>query len=504
MSWQAEHRLVRVALKGRAMPTGERPAARLVFLVDTSGSMAQPNKLPLVQQSLQLLFTQLAPTDRVALVSYAGESRIVLASTPVSERAVIESAVKSLSPSGGTNGSDGIKAAYGLARSNFLPGGVNRVILATDGDFNIGVTSQEELKSLITREAKSGVYLSVLGYGSDNLKDTTAELLADAGNGNYAYIDSLSEARRALVGQLSGTLITIAKDIKIQVEFNPAQVASYRLLGYENRALANQDFNDDTKDAGEIGAGHSVTALYEIIPSGLTSPAVTTIDPLKYQTATPASPPVATLSPLASTGELLTVKLRYQQPEGTAPSQLIEVAVKDPGTAWAEASANFRWTVAEAGYGLLLQDSVHAQNLAWETIRSLQRLQRNRPGWLPRGIPPTNRKSRWSCSYNENTLIPNRFQDEPTENARSKQGLATGGGCLTLTVNWNEYPVFKEMRPSFAVTTPSRKLVIVRLRPAPALEPSRSGCRAGKSPKRPPLQPVPRPPRRTRPHPPPL
>jgi secreted protein with Ig-like and vWFA domain/tetratricopeptide (TPR) repeat protein len=371
--WQAEHRLVRVALKGRAMPAGERPAARLVFLVDTSGSMGQPNKLPLVQQSLQLLLSQLAPADRVALVTYAGESRVALPSTPVSERAVISAAIEALASGGGTNGSGGIAAAYELARASFLPSGVNRVILATDGDFNVGITDEKELKSLITREAKSGVYLSVLGYGSDNLKDTTAETLADAGNGNYAYIDSLSEARRALVTQLQGTLTTIAKDVKIQVEFNPARVSSYRLLGYENRALANQDFNNDAKDAGEIGAGHSVTALYEIVPAGQPMPdvATTKIDPLKYQTAIPEPPPPASLTPQAASGELLTIKLRYQLPEGTAPSQLLTLPVTDSGAGWEQASANFRWTAAVAGYGMLLRDSPPPAKLTWDTVRRL-------------------------------------------------------------------------------------------------------------------------------------
>ncbi|MES2706118.1 MAG: von Willebrand factor type A domain-containing protein [Verrucomicrobiota bacterium] len=371
--WAADHRLVRVALKGKTMAAAERPAANLVFLVDTSGSMAQPNKLPLVQQSLQLLLSQLEPRDRVALVTYAGESRVVLPSTPVSERAAISAAIDALASSGGTNGAGGITAAYEVARGGFLKGGVNRVILATDGDFNIGVTSEEGLEALITKEAKSGVYLSVLAYGSDNLKDTTAELLADKGNGNYAYIDSLSEARRALVGQLSGTLVTIAKDVKIQVEFNPARVSAYRLLGYENRALADRDFNDDTKDAGEIGAGHSVTALYEIIPAGTGAPVSRPgTDPLKYQTpAVAPGPDPRSLTPEAANGEMLTVKLRWQQPEGAAPSELMEIPVKDSGTAWAQAGENFRWTAAAAGYGLLLRGSAHAGSLTWETVRGL-------------------------------------------------------------------------------------------------------------------------------------
>lgn len=369
--WAADHRLVRVALKGKLPASATRGAANLVFLVDTSGSMAQPNKLPLVQQSLQLLLTQLEPRDRVSLVTYAGESRIALPPTLVSERAVIATAIDALSSGGSTNGSGGITAAYQQARAHFIPGGVNRVILATDGDFNVGLTSETDLQTLITKEATSGVYLSVLAYGSDNLKDSTAELLADKGNGNYAYIDSLGEARRALVTQMQGTLVTIAKDVKIQVEFNPAQVGRYRLLGYENRALANKDFNDDTKDAGEIGAGHSVTALYEVIPAGAAVRVSTATDPLKYQTPPPAPAPAAALTPQAATGELLTVKLRYQQPEGSEPSQLIEIPVKDPGTPWPQATANFRWTAAVAGYGLLLRGSAHAGDLTWETIRPL-------------------------------------------------------------------------------------------------------------------------------------
>ena len=368
--WAAEHRLVRVALKGQVPAAEVRRPANLVFLVDTSGSMGQPNKLPLVQQSLRLLLDQLDPLDLVTLVTYAGDSELKLPATPVTERIRIAAAIDSLTSGGSTNGSGGIATAYQQARTHLIAGGVNRVILATDGDFNVGLTSPDELQTLIAREAKSGVYLSVLGYGSDNLKDTTAELLADKGNGNYAYIDSLSEARRALVTQSQGTLITIAKDVKIQVEFNPAQVASYRLLGYQNRALANEDFNDDTKDAGEIGAGHSVTALYEIIPAGAAAPITTaTTDPLKYQT--PPAPASGTLTPQSASGELLTVKLRYQRPEGTEPSRLIEVPVKDPGIAWPQASANFRWTAAVAGYGLLLRNSAHAGDLTWETIRRL-------------------------------------------------------------------------------------------------------------------------------------
>jgi Ca-activated chloride channel family protein len=266
--WNREARLVRIGLRGRDMSLAERPPANLVFLIDVSGSMQEPNKLPLVQQSLRLLVGELRPRDRVAMVVYAGAAGTVLPPTPITQRAKILAAIDRLQAGGSTNGAAGIEQAYRLARQSFVEGGNNRVILATDGDFNVGVTSQDELVRLIEQQAKSGVFLTVLGYGMGNYKDTTTEKLANHGNGNYAYIDTLREARKVLVRQLAGTLWTIAKDVKIQVELNPARVGAYRLLGYENRLLRKEDFNDDRKDGGEIGAGHTVTALYEVVPPG--------------------------------------------------------------------------------------------------------------------------------------------------------------------------------------------------------------------------------------------
>ncbi len=266
--WAPAHRLVRVALKGREIAVDKRPASNLVFLLDVSGSMQDPNKLPLVKEGLRLLVGKLDENDRVAIVVYAGASGLALPSALGSDKQKIMQAIDALVAGGSTNGASGIQLAYDTAVANFVRGGANRVILATDGDFNVGITDPDQLVALIKEKAASGIFLSVLGFGMGNLKDATLEQLADKGNGNYAYIDSLAEARKVLVEQLSGTLVTIAKDVKIQIEFNPARVQSYRLIGYENRILAKEDFNDDKKDAGEIGAGHTVTALYEVVPTG--------------------------------------------------------------------------------------------------------------------------------------------------------------------------------------------------------------------------------------------
>jgi len=372
--WQPQHRLARVHLKGRELGN-ERKASNLVFLVDVSGSMNEPNKLPLVQQSLRMLTEKLGEGDRVAMVTYAGSTDVVLASTNGEKKADIIAAIGRLQPGGSTHGSAGIRLAYEQAVAGFIKGGVNRVILCTDGDFNVGVTSPQELETLITEKARSGVFLSVLGYGTGNLKDRTMETLADKGNGNYAYIDSLSEARKVLIEQMGGTLVTIAKDVKVQVEFNPALVRHYRLIGYENRLLAKEDFNDDTKDAGEIGAGHSVTALYELVPANLppgVEPPVL-VDKLKYQQqpvqqlASPAPPRPA---PAALSKEALTVKLRYKQPEGTT-SKLIEVPLNDDARRIEDASAEFQFTAAVAGFGLLLRESSYAGQLTWEQVRQL-------------------------------------------------------------------------------------------------------------------------------------
>jgi Mg-chelatase subunit ChlD len=368
--WQPVHRLARIAIKGREMDKN-RKASNLVFLVDVSGSMNEPAKLPLVQQSLRMLTEQLGEGDRVTMVVYAGSSGVVLPPTSGEKKSEILAAIDKLSAGGSTHGSAGIKLAYEQAVAGFIKGGVNRVILCTDGDFNVGVSSPEELEKLIKHQAKTGVFLSVLGFGSGNLKDRTMETLADKGNGNYAYIDSLSEARKVLVEQMSGTLETIAKDVKIQVEFNPALVRSYRLIGYENRLLAKEDFNDDTKDAGEIGAGHSVVALYEIVPASLPAgeEARPVVDSLKYQTAVMPMP-AAQLAEAAKSGEVMTVKLRYKEPESSL-SKLIEVPVKDAGKTLTASSDEYKFSAAVAGFGLLLRDSGYKGNLSWETVRRL-------------------------------------------------------------------------------------------------------------------------------------
>ena len=362
--WNNQHRLVRVGLKGVEIEPGKRPVCNLVFLIDVSGSMDCPNKLPLVKQALSMLVGQLTPEDRVAMVVYAGASGLALPSTPAGEREKILEALDRLNAGGSTNGGEGIQLAYQIAEQNRTEAGVNRVILATDGDFNVGITDRSDLIKLITDEAKSGVFLSVLGFGMGNLKDATLEQLADKGNGNYAYIDTFAEAKKVLVDQIGGTLITIAKDVKIQIEFNPTQVAQYRLIGYENRILAAQDFNDDKKDAGEIGAGHTVTALYEIVPTTATLKGV---DELKYQQ--PAMEQ-ASAPETPSSKETLTVKLRYKQPNGQT-SQLLEVPLTDNGQSFESASPDLRFAASVAGFGMLLRCSPHKGDLTYDAAISM-------------------------------------------------------------------------------------------------------------------------------------
>jgi Ca-activated chloride channel family protein len=346
--WAPKHRLLRVALKGREIDFNERPASNLVFLIDVSGSMDEPNKLPLLKAALRLLVDRLSENDRIAMVVYAGSSGLALPSTSGDRQAVIAGALEQLQAGGSTNGASGIQLAYEVARQGFIRGGTNRVMLCTDGDFNVGVTDEGALTRLIESEAKSGVFLSVLGFGAGNYKDATMEKLADRGNGNYAYIDGLDEARKVLVEQAGGTLVTIAKDVKLQLEFNPSQVAAYRLVGYENRLLRDEDFNDDAKDAGEIGAGHTVTAFYELVPAGGESPAAP-VDPLKYQkTVEPAE--------AAASDEVLTLKLRYKQPDG-AQSKLLSSVVQDSGGSYAHTSEDFKFAAAAAAFGLVLRDS---------------------------------------------------------------------------------------------------------------------------------------------------
>jgi Ca-activated chloride channel family protein len=347
--WAAAHRLVRIGIQGKRL-RGERiPPSNLVFLIDVSGSMDEPNKLPLVQRSLRLLVDQLRDEDKVSIVVYAGNAGLVLPCTPGTEKTRIMNAIDRLEAGGSTAGGAGIQLAYRIARENFVAEGNNRVILATDGDFNVGASSEGELVRLIEEERRSGVSLTVLGFGTGNYADARMESLADKGNGNYFYIDNMMEGRKVFVKELQGTLFTIAKDVKIQVEFNPAEVAAYRLVGYENRALRDEDFNNDSVDAGELGAGHTVTALYEVIPVGAEGSAtVPGVDPLRYQTPERHSN--------APRGELLTVKLRYQRPEGSA-SQLLEAQVRDTDRGERALSDDFGFAAAVAEFGMLLRNS---------------------------------------------------------------------------------------------------------------------------------------------------
>jgi Ca-activated chloride channel family protein len=363
--WNPERELVRIGLKGRELPAEERGPANLVFLIDVSGSMDETNKLPLLQRSLSALVENLSNEDRVAIVTYAGSSGLVLAPTEGAKKREILEAINNLRAGGSTHGSEGIRLAYETAREQFREGGNNRVILCTDGDFNVGVTNESELQKLIEKERESGVFLSVLGFGTGNLNDSTMELLANKGNGNYAYIDSISEGRKVLVEQMGSTLFTIAKDVKIQVEFNPARVAGYRLIGYENRLLAKEDFNDDKKDAGEIGAGHTVTALYEIIPAGQAVPGSPSVDPLKYQRPEEGS--------ASASNELLTVKLRYKAPDGEK-SKLIEIPLMaDDIPAFVAASEDFRFASAVAAFGMKLRGSPDAGKSTWPEIQDIAR-----------------------------------------------------------------------------------------------------------------------------------
>jgi len=429
--WMPEHRLMRVGLKGMEIVQEEWPSCNLVFLIDVSGSMRPENKLPLLKQAMGLAVNGLNVDDRVAIVVYAGSSGLVLPSTTGDDLETIRDALGRLEAGGSTNGGEGIQLAYDVAAQNFMQGGVNRVILATDGDFNVGITDQGELVRLIEDRAKTGVFLSVLGFGVGNYKDSTLEKLADKGNGNYAYIDTPAEARKVLVEQLGGTLVTIAKDVKIQIEFNPAEVTAYRLIGYENRLLAAQDFNDDTKDAGEIGAGHTVTALYELVPVGVEPPAWEEMgqEPTpdgepgeagaRWESRTGGEEPTVTseadpntaaadvaltpdpralaeadtlpnvienewvdplkyqtpgnlVAPLlgVSDDEVATVKLRYKQPDGDV-SQLLEVPVVDDGASLAETSEDFRFAASVASFGMLLRQSPYVGDWTFDAMLEL-------------------------------------------------------------------------------------------------------------------------------------
>lgn len=359
--WNKGLKLLQIGIQAQKISTENLPASNLVFLIDVSGSMDSPEKLPLVKQALYLLTDQLRPQDKVSIVVYAGAAGLVL--SPTSDKSKIKDALENLQAGGSTAGGEGIKLAYKIAAENLIKGGNNRVILASDGDFNVGVSSEAELKALIEEKRNSGVFLSVLGFGMGNYKDNKMETLADKGNGNYAYIDNLQEAQKVFVHEFGGTMFTVAKDVKLQLEFNPKFVKAYRLIGYENRMLRNEDFNDDKKDAGEMGSGHTVTALYEIVPVGVESAYLKNIDELKYQTENG-------LSSAAKSDEVLTVKLRYKSPDENK-SKLMEKVITDQQTSFDKTSENFRFAVAVAEFGLFLRQSEFKGMANYEQVINL-------------------------------------------------------------------------------------------------------------------------------------
>lgn len=352
--WARGHKLLHIGIQGRNINTEKLPPSNLVFLIDVSGSMNEPNKLPLVKSALKLLVNNLRPQDKVSIVVYAGNAGLVLPSTSGNNKARINDAIERLQAGGSTAGGAGIKLAYNIAQQEFIRGGNNRVILATDGDFNVGVSGDNELETLITAERQKGIFLTCLGFGMGNYKDSKMEILADKGNGNYAYIDNIQEAQKTLVGEFGGTLFTIAKDVKAQIEFNPARVASYRLVGYENRLLNEEDFLDDSKDAGEMGAGHTVTIMYEIIPTGSGSQYVRPVNPLRYQMPEATDP----------TLELATIKFRYKRPAGNVSSEITHIITNRtvlPGE-------NTRFSSAVAMFGMLLTNSKFKGTSNYQTV----------------------------------------------------------------------------------------------------------------------------------------
>lgn len=360
--WNPKHHIVSIGLQGKHIPQENLPAANLVFLVDVSGSMMSENKLPLVKQSLNLLTDQLREEDRVALVVYAGSAGVALPSTSGADKQVIKDAINRLEAGGSTAGGAGVTMAYKIAQQNFVKDGNNRVILCTDGDFNIGENSDDAMERLIETKRKSGVFLTVLGYGMGNYKDSKMQKLADKGNGNHAYIDGISEAKKVLVNEFGGTLFTIAKDVKLQVEFNPAKVQGYRLIGYENRMLAKEDFSNDTKDAGEMGSGHTVTALYELIPVGIESSFIASVDDLKYQRNNNGNP-----SSTYQSNEWLHVKIRYKQPDQDS-SVLLQQPVSGNVLSLNKTSDNFRFATSVAAFGMLLRNSEFRQEASFQQV----------------------------------------------------------------------------------------------------------------------------------------
>jgi Ca-activated chloride channel family protein len=358
--WNPQHKLLRIGLKAKSIQTEKLPPSNFVFLIDVSGSMDGPNRLPLVKTSMKLLIDQLRDKDHVAIVTYAGSAGQKLPSTPADQKIKIRDVIDNLGAGGSTAGGAGIKLAYQIARQNFIRGGNNRIILATDGDFNVGASSDQDMEQLIVNERKSGVSLSVLGFGMGNLKDSKMETLADKGHGNYAYIDNIAEARKAMVTEFGATLFTVAKDVKMQVEFNPGKVQAYRLIGYENRLMDKEDFNNDQKVGGDMGVGHTVTALYEIIPAGINDYLSPSVDPLKYQQLKENK--IRNTSP-----EIVTVKFRYKAPDGEK-SKMKQVAVKGANTTLSKTSADFRFASAVAELGMLLRDSEFKQKASFDSL----------------------------------------------------------------------------------------------------------------------------------------
>lgn len=346
--WNNKHQLVHIGLQGKKLDYKNLSATNLVFLIDASGSMGAANKLPLLKSSLKLLLNQLSEKDRIAIVAYAGAAGLVLPSTPATEKETILKALDNIDAGGSTAGGQGIQLAYKIAKQNLIADGNNRVILATDGDFNVGVSSTSELVRTIEEKRKDGIYLTICGFGMGNYKDGRMEQISNAGNGNYYYIDNIQEAKKIFVKEMRATLFTIAKDVKIQLEFNPNKVQAYRLIGYENRLLADEDFNDDTKDAGELGAGHTVTALYEIIPTGVQSNFIKNVDKLKYQKTKTSS--------AANSDEMMSLKLRYKKPNEDK-SNLISTVIKESTNTFDKTSNDFQFSASVAAFGMLLRDS---------------------------------------------------------------------------------------------------------------------------------------------------
>ena len=354
--WNDETKLMMIGLQAEEIDLSERAPMNIVFLIDVSGSMYDENKLPLVQQSFTMLTESLTPKDRVSIVTYAGDDRVVLEGADGNQKQDILNAINSLEAGGSTAGAAGINTAYEIAEKYFISGGNNRIVLATDGDLNVGVSSESDLTALVERKRETGVFLSVLGFGTGNIKDNKMEALADNGNGNYSYIDSVLEARKVLVEEMGGTLFTVAKDVKIQVEFNPAYIKGYRLVGYENRALAAEDFEDDTKDAGEIGAGHTVTALYEIVTND--SPMELSSDDLRYSENSGEE-----------NGEILTVAIRYKEPDGNE-SKLLEYPVSED-TYSEKMSEDLTFAAGVAEFGLVIRNSEYKGNSTCQSVLTM-------------------------------------------------------------------------------------------------------------------------------------